>query len=144
LKKVAFIADSDTALRFLRVCPEVGDGEYNCGRCEKCVRTMINLELEGKLGQCPTFDQPLEARSIRRLRAKDTNRGYYRENLAALKEQGIRPDLQRALKYILRRPRWLERHRVKRFLRSLLPKCWQPAKNRHWSKAGWSAKALDA
>src|SRR5207237_184203 len=41
--KAARIADSEVALHSLRVCWESPDGTYNCGRCEKCLRTMVNL-----------------------------------------------------------------------------------------------------
>ena len=107
-QKVACIAESDTALRYLRVCNErLGnkglEAEYNCGRCEKCLRTMIALEVAGKLAQCRTFDGPLDARSIRRVYMWPNTRGYFVEILATLKEQGIRPDLQRALAQVLLR-----------------------------------------
>jgi hypothetical protein len=123
VEKVAAIAGSDTALRHLRVCTallnlrtgnQALEGAYNCGSCEKCVRTMINLEITGKLAQCRTFRRPLDARSIRRLQMTADYRGFYVENLAALRELGIRPDLQRALAYVLRRPSWLNGPRARR------------------------------
>jgi hypothetical protein len=117
VEKVQSIAGSDTALRHLRVCHETFEGEYNCSRCEKCLRTMVNLELAGKLEQCRTFDKPLDARSIRWLDVWASERGYYEENLAVLKERGIRPDLQRALAYVLWRPGWLNGRRLLRLLR---------------------------
>jgi hypothetical protein len=130
VQKVAFIADSDTAMRFLRVCPKDHEGPYNCGRCEKCVRTMINLEIAGKLAQCRTFDRPLDARSIRRLRLMKIIRVFYEESLTTLRELGLRPDLQRALKYILLRPSWLDSRRAKRLLRHALPQRLRPSKTR--------------
>jgi hypothetical protein len=43
LEKVADLASWPTALRALRVCPaNVGD-RANCGRCEKCLRTRLEL-----------------------------------------------------------------------------------------------------
>jgi hypothetical protein len=45
-EKLARIAARPEALRFLRVC--LGNSsEYNCGRCEKCWRTMLTLRLLG-------------------------------------------------------------------------------------------------
>ena len=120
-QKVACIAESDTALRYLRVC-NIGlsnkglEAEYNCCRCEKCLRTMISLEVAGKLAQCRTFDRPLDARSIRRVTVWPNTRGYFVECLATLKEQGIRPDLQRAMAQALL---W---HRLREFLGPLLRK----------------------
>ena len=128
--KVAAIAGFETVLRHLRVCHERLEGEYNCGRCDKCVRTMINLEIAGKLEQCRTFERPLDARSIRRQRVTGLNWEYYEENLAAMRERGIRPDLQRAIAYILRRPRWLDGQRALRRLRRRLPKLLLPRRLR--------------
>jgi hypothetical protein len=53
-EKVAVIADSETALKYLRVCNRQ-NATYNCGRCEKCVRTMLNLRLAGALERCATL-----------------------------------------------------------------------------------------
>lgn len=57
LEKVRLIAEWDEALKTLRAC-----GNYfrpstlmNCGRCEKCLRTMTELLVFGKLKECPTF-----------------------------------------------------------------------------------------
>lgn len=55
LEKVALIADWDAALGALRPCTGNAPGMINCGRCEKCVRTMLELMVAGKLGQARTF-----------------------------------------------------------------------------------------
>jgi hypothetical protein len=44
--KTARIAESDSALRHLRVCYR-SRTDYNCGRCSKCRRTQIDLDLAG-------------------------------------------------------------------------------------------------
>jgi len=57
LEKVGLIAEWDEALHTLRSCfnafrpPEA----LNCGMCEKCLRTMTELYVCGKLRQCPTY-----------------------------------------------------------------------------------------
>ena len=48
-EKVTAIADSQIARNHLRVCWQNIDEAYNCGTCEKCLRTMINLKVYGKL-----------------------------------------------------------------------------------------------
>jgi hypothetical protein len=49
-EKVAFIAQSELAMRWLRVCWENRDGAYNCGRCESaCVRSST-FELRTRRG----------------------------------------------------------------------------------------------
>lgn len=47
LKKLEAIADWDFAQKYLQVC--AWDQEGNCGRCEKCIRTMSELYSIGKL-----------------------------------------------------------------------------------------------
>ncbi len=44
--KTARIAQSETALRYLRVCYSSRQ-EYNCGTCPKCRRTQLDLHLAG-------------------------------------------------------------------------------------------------
>jgi hypothetical protein len=58
---------SPLALSSLRVCFVNPDNAYNCGRCEKCLRTMVNLEAAGVLDQCSTFDAPLDLDRVRGL-----------------------------------------------------------------------------
>lgn len=53
-RKVERVAESELALNNLRVCWRSGT-DQNCGACHKCYRTMIALELCGRLGACPTF-----------------------------------------------------------------------------------------
>jgi hypothetical protein len=45
LEKLRTIGEDTFALNLLRVCYQ--GGEYNCSKCEKCVRTMISLRLLG-------------------------------------------------------------------------------------------------
>ncbi|HET9796307.1 MAG TPA: hypothetical protein VFS34_17835 [Thermoanaerobaculia bacterium] len=56
-EKIEAIADWDLARRHLLVCFEgpLADGELNCGRCEKCLRTMTALEALGVLDEFPAF-----------------------------------------------------------------------------------------
>jgi hypothetical protein len=47
LDKVRELASWPTALRALRVCPDSFDERANCGRCEKCLRTRLELLAAG-------------------------------------------------------------------------------------------------
>jgi hypothetical protein len=49
LEKVEVIAAEPAARRWLRVCWENRRGQYNCGRCEKCLRTMVSMRALGVL-----------------------------------------------------------------------------------------------
>lgn len=102
VEKVARIAQSETALRCLRVCWENPGSAYNCGRCEKCQRTMINLHLAEALERCSTFDQPIDPARVARFPAWTAGaRIHAEENLHALEKAGRDPQLQRALRDFL-------------------------------------------
>lgn len=58
--KVAALADCTTALQHLRVCWEMPGSNLNCGRCEKCLRTMVALDAAGILDRCPTFPTKID------------------------------------------------------------------------------------
>jgi len=48
-EKAKAVANNPMAQKHLRVCWENRNGAYNCGRCSKCVRTMLALYLAGAL-----------------------------------------------------------------------------------------------
>ena len=52
--KIEHLVERPIALRALRVCWALGSDE-NCGTCNKCLRTMLTLDLCGALGQAVTF-----------------------------------------------------------------------------------------
>ncbi|MCE9630697.1 MAG: polysaccharide pyruvyl transferase family protein [Planctomycetia bacterium] len=56
LEKLRAIGGEPLVQRHLRVCWQNVAGKTNCGRCEKCVRTMLMLDVCGTLGQFPGFD----------------------------------------------------------------------------------------
>jgi hypothetical protein len=57
LEKVGLVAEWEDARTVLRSCyaPFREADVLNCGKCEKCLRTMTELLVQGKLDQCPTF-----------------------------------------------------------------------------------------
>lgn len=59
-EKIEYLVENNRALSELHVCfrgdDSLGQDHKNCCRCEKCYRTMIALEILGKLGQCSLFD----------------------------------------------------------------------------------------
>ena len=99
-EKVRRIAEWPAALAVLRVCfmfdvPE--DGFPNCGRCEKCVRTMIELLLCGALDRASSFPQnDVSSEMILAITVKTETRVFYEEYRAALASLG-RHDLARAI-----------------------------------------------
>jgi len=63
--KIAHLARNALAMRWLRVCWKNPDGAYNCGRCEKCMRTLISLRAVGAAGACATLKGPLDLDAVR-------------------------------------------------------------------------------
>lgn len=78
-EKVKFIASNEVALKYLRVCwlntsvDGNHDYSYNCGKCEKCIRTMLSLYFEDKLDACRAFPEKLTPKLIRTMRIADKN-----------------------------------------------------------------------
>ncbi len=106
MAKIAFVSQSDTALQALRVCSRNYGGTYNCGRCEKCLRTMVSLCAAGALERCSTFAVPLSLRRVSGLVLGDSQRCYHLENLKALEAAGTHPALYGAVRQALDRPSW--------------------------------------
>jgi hypothetical protein len=98
VQKVAAISQSDLAMNTLRVCWVWKDGQYNCGRCDKCLRTMINLYAAGALGRCKTLPPELDLETIGRATIRNSSiRSFAEENLRALRARGADPAVIKAI-----------------------------------------------
>ncbi|WP_316976721.1 hypothetical protein [Shumkonia mesophila] len=83
--KVRRLAASDIALATLRVC--YGDTpDINCGRCEKCLRTLMALRLCGAVGRAKTFPRAVALSEIHALIVPPHVRHHY----VALQEEARR------------------------------------------------------
>jgi hypothetical protein len=84
LERVAVLGDHPVLLRGLRVCYQADAGGGNCGRCEKCVRTQVELRACGiparGLFREPMRIEDVEAVTTRTATAVD----YLADALAAL------------------------------------------------------------
>ena len=58
------ISDDQIALDIIRVCYKNPNGAYNCGKCDKCLRTMMNLQAVGVLEKCKTLPHELDYKKI--------------------------------------------------------------------------------
>ena len=98
-KVLSQIARSPLALDHLRVCYENERGAYNCGRCDKCLRTMINLYIAGSLEKSKTFPHHVDPELVAAVPTTAGEHGgiFHNENLHALRERNLAPDLQRAI-----------------------------------------------
>lgn len=123
VEKVALLARYDVALQSLRVCWKNPQGSYNCGRCEKCLRTMINLRVNGALERCTTFDEAFDIAHVRRLAVTDeSTRSFIRENLDALRKTHADHELEEALHAVLTGPplAYRAQKRLKAMMRSVV------------------------
>jgi hypothetical protein len=111
IEKAAAIASNDIALKHLRVCWENRGGAYNCGQCEKCLRTMACLRTIGALESCSAFESPLNLKALAELEVEPIYRAHLENNLEVLERSGADPELAAALRSCLssRRHRGLAR-----------------------------------
>lgn len=93
------IARSPLALGHLRVCFENEPGAYNCGRCDKCLRTMMNLYVAGVLEQSGTFPHQIDPQLVAAVPTIAGPHGgiFHSENLRALADTDRAPELRQAI-----------------------------------------------
>jgi hypothetical protein len=99
IDKTAIIAEFPLVLDTLRVCPGYS-ARYNCGRCLKCVRTMIDLLVAGKLERCRTLPHtidPGDLQAVLPLGSGPIHHAAFQRRLASLQAAGTAPELQRVL-----------------------------------------------
>jgi len=89
IEKLIQIAAEPIVQEALRVCWENRGGEYNCCRCEKCLRTMVALEALGQLDGFPAFPAALDLEAVAAVRADaPSERVYWLENLELARDRG--------------------------------------------------------
>jgi len=98
LDKLKVIAGWEAALQNMRVCLANKVDHLNCGKCEKCVRTMLGLEAIGALEKTEAFaDHRVTPEHLEGFRITIRHREpFYRELLDPLRQRG-RLDLVRVI-----------------------------------------------
>jgi len=80
------VSKSKTALKNLKVCWLNKGGKINCCTCEKCLRTMIGLELAGVLNNAEKFEKKLTNKLLSNIKIdKYSSRNFYTELLEKAK-----------------------------------------------------------
>lgn len=103
-EKVELVARWEDGLQNIKVCPLNWPGP-NCGRCEKCVRTMLALEALGALSRTRAFPHEVSDEMVRaQVMPHWFHALLYEELLAPLTQCG-RHDLVRAINELLARGR---------------------------------------
>jgi hypothetical protein len=96
------VSKSPVALEHLRVCYMNEKGQYNCGVCDKCVRTMIHFYVAGALDKVKTFPHEIDLERVAAGPHDISGDGKYiplgeKHNLEGLQERNMDPELQEAL-----------------------------------------------
>lgn len=124
VEKTEFISRFPVVQATLRVCWENRLNQYNCGVCEKCLRTMAALEVFGALEKCTTFPVPLDYRRLSRAIPPDPALDFFvQENLDAARLNSADPNLVKTLEQILEPARSARYRRLYKVL---------PLRIRHW------------
>jgi len=111
IDKVAKISANPLVQKYLRVCWEHRNGHMNCGVCEKCVRTQLELYAAGVLDRVETFPKGDLAGRIDALPGIDAEFTHYYQ-LAS--ERLADPSIGRAVEGLLKRShRWRRRQSMK-------------------------------
>jgi hypothetical protein len=98
VQKAAVVAESDVALRHLRVCLFKPKDGLNCEQCEKCLRCMTTLRAVGALDKCSTFSQKLDLENVEKIQIPyEGLYKSYRSTLQAVEKNGNDPELAKAL-----------------------------------------------
>ncbi len=87
-EKLKIISQQRDILRRLRVCPDYTHGAYNCGECEKCVRTMLVLRAFGIDPSAVPFRRQPDLRAAELLAPKALLRCVYGEILDEARLRG--------------------------------------------------------
>lgn len=109
------VAGEPLALEHLRVCLENEGRAFNCGKCRKCVRTMMALDLLGALPRARTFPDRLHHTAEAMLH--EDHEELVHELLDLARSRGTRPDLVRMLERVTRRRR--RRRAVRSFVENV-------------------------
>lgn len=109
LQKLRVIAQWDVGLKNLLICSDWGRKEVNCGRCEKCVRSMLEFIALGKLDASPFSGCSISAESVRSTMLNSACAESFWVDLISPLAAAGRNDLAQAARAVVR-----EYHRRKR------------------------------
>jgi hypothetical protein len=103
-KTERLIAHHPIVLSNLRVCLNPRDTASNCGRCGKCLRTMICLEILGALDRCDSFPHrfPDDLEDLLEIRS-NLDLCYGQDNLILAGRLGFENPRTKILRYAVRR-----------------------------------------
>ena len=97
-EKIQSIGAWDVARKRLRVCYQLNTEHLNCGRCRKCLWTMMMLRASGDLDQVESFAAPLNLNELRLYPpVPKYERDRFHEAVALLRSRDADPEFQNVL-----------------------------------------------
>lgn len=118
IEKIRELVSWQEALQYLRVCWQGPDLDRNCGRCEKCARTILIFRLVGG-GLPPCFERDLSNNQIRDIWVQEGPLTEMERVLEAAIQAEIDESWVQSLKQCVRRNQRIE------FLKKRLPVAWK-------------------
>ena len=104
LQKVERVVESSHAMATLRVCWANHEPGYNCGKCGKCIRTSLELEVIGALTDAWTLPHPIDPEAIRSMGLLfPTDIHFLEERYRRLRELDADPEILAAIERCLER-----------------------------------------
>jgi glycosyltransferase involved in cell wall biosynthesis len=100
-ERIRMIAEHPLVQRSLRVCWENPDGAYNCGRCRKCLMTMVVLEAHGLRDGAQTFPPDLELDRLEEMELDQRVSLAITEDVLDSVRAAGRPDLERPVEKLV-------------------------------------------
>ena len=114
-EKIRRLCQSPEWLPHLRVCWDMPEDLLNCGKCEKCLRTMIGLSIEGASALCPVLPE-LKPEAVAQLTYASKSAPFYYDMLEAAEQSPhLSPELLRALRACV------HRHQLEDIAKKMLP-----------------------
>ena len=97
-----YIAFSQIALQNIRVCYNNFGNVYNCGKCEKCLRTMVELTVAGVWDKASgNFKAPFDLKNMLLLENNPTIQRHFGASLKELEQNGGDEQLRKTLRGLL-------------------------------------------
>lgn len=121
IDKIKELTNWTPAQQNLRVCWQGEELDKNCGKCEKCVRTILIFRIFG-VGLPPCFEHDVSDQKVLNLKAKEGPLTELERVLDAAKAARVSESWVGALEQsISRNQRWEKREKAKAALRNQIP-----------------------
>jgi len=107
IDEIKYSAQYELFCETLRICLRYPEKGLNCGRCEKCLRTMVYTQAAGVYHRMKVFEKPLDLKLLSAYkRISDPDHDLLYVALERLEQQNTYPETAQVLRDILFRDAW--------------------------------------